>query len=92
MDIRSDHYYGSNNANQLNIMDAAIWTAAIPGTQVYSYQTGLVDAVVNRIGDRPNVVDEVCNENSSGGPRSVGASTWSTAAMPGPPVPISHTG
>jgi len=59
--MKYDFYQGANNINGLSVADRFEWHD--PGHPVFAYQSALIWAVVQALGDLPNIVFEISNEN-----------------------------
>lgn len=61
--MKHDFYHGSNNINGVDASNLANWHN--PAHPVYEYQKALVRQVVDNLGDLPNIIYEISNENYS---------------------------
>lgn len=64
--MKYDFYYGGNNVNGIDTPTLAQWTSTTH--PVFNYHKALVRKLIDTIGDLPNIVWEVCNEQFSGDP------------------------
>ncbi|UCD29396.1 MAG: carbohydrate-binding protein, partial [Planctomycetota bacterium] len=58
--LKYDFYIGQNNINGLDVGTEANWHSTTHA--VYDYHKTMIREVVDRLGDLPNIVWEVCNE------------------------------
>ena len=59
--MKYDFYNGANNVNEINTANQGDWTN--PAHAVYPVQQALIRKVVDELGNLPNVVYEISNEN-----------------------------
>jgi hypothetical protein len=61
--MKHDFYHGTNNINGINTSNASEWHD--PLHEVFPYQQALIRKVVDSVGDLPNIIYEISNENYS---------------------------
>ena len=59
--MKYDFYNGANNINGINTANSTDWTN--PSHPVFQIQKLLIEQVVRKLGDLPNIVYEISNEN-----------------------------
>lgn len=61
-DLKFDFYAGANNINGVDADGEDAWHSTDPQSPVWKRHTRLIEAVVDRLADQPNIVWEVSNE------------------------------